>query len=105
MATGKRRMRNGWRTAQPERYTRIVQPKQEYQLTEDEWRKLGGTERPIVDDETVRVPKARVPFHQLDCADIWQDVANRLGVLMVTITWRDPHERTIIAEPDMRRED
>lgn len=102
--TGKRRMRNGWKSAQSTRYKRDRKPRQSFELTLDEWDRLGGTTRPVVEGFTrtagqFGVHGAPVPAVHPDCAQLWLEVAERLNLVHLTISWPDAYELTFTAEP------
>lgn len=77
---------------------------EQFTLTPEEFAKLGGGEPPAgyVPDRLrfVEAPSERgvqfhatrgtVPLVQLDCMTNWQDVAERLGLEVMSIRWPDP---------------
>lgn len=105
--TGMRRMRNGWKTIQPARYTRDRKPRQAFELTLTEWEALGGSAPQGAPGERRKgtpglawqVVGATVPANQPDCAQLWDQVAERLNVVMLTINWPNPASLTFTAEP------
>ena len=92
-APAKRRMSNGWRNKEPARANRTRSPRTEYALTLDEWDRLGGTEVPGVGKYS-----NPIPAFQADCALVWAEVADRLGIHMLTINWPKVASLTITAE-------
>ena len=87
--------------------------RESFTLTDDEWRRLGGTLPPDGYEPDVRRSAAvqprgiaarqqhtrgTVPAIQYDTAAIWQEVSERLGIRMLSIRWPDPFYPDFLAE-------
>jgi hypothetical protein len=104
----RRRARPNFLQREPERAMRQVMPLEEFEMTEEEWRAMGGSPEPMDHNPDRRrrttgsspwcVQGAEVPAMQ----DVWpivQGIAERLGVFALSIRWPNPHDRLIRAEP------
>lgn len=104
--SGPVRMAKGWKSKQPARSTRSRNPRQQFELTVDEWTRLGGTRRPEVATGPLKAGAevrwfthdAPTPAVMPDAYLIFSEVAERLGLHTLTIAWPDAHELAITAE-------